>query len=128
VRILGDSRDGGHAKVHQNLGHVPHQDRQPPGLGDAVRLSFLKEPPEFDQLHQLLMIVPGVMSLGLCLHQHCLVQRQVPLPPVEHHVEAEGALGMSSVSHHLIEVLLPSSLVPNPLAVKVGTNLGEGFL
>jgi hypothetical protein len=36
VRVPGDLWDWGHAKVHQKLGHVPHQGRQPPNLDDVV--------------------------------------------------------------------------------------------
>jgi hypothetical protein len=35
---------------------------------------------------------------------------------------------MGSVSLHLVEVLLSSSLSLGPLGIEVGTNLGEGFL
>jgi hypothetical protein len=63
------------------------------------------------------------------------MQVQVPLPPIEldlllpkHHIEAKGVLGASSVSYHLVEVLLPSSLSLGLLGIKVGIDLGEGFL
>jgi hypothetical protein len=67
VQVLRDLRDRGHAKVRQNLGHVPHKGGQPPGLNDAVRHGILKKPPELSDLHQLITVVPGVESLGLCL-------------------------------------------------------------
>jgi hypothetical protein len=62
ARIWGGSSGWGHGKVHQNLGHIPHQDHQPSGLGDVVCLRILKEPLEFYQLHQLVVIISGVKS------------------------------------------------------------------
>jgi hypothetical protein len=98
---LGNPRDGRHAKIHQNLGEITHQDRQSPDLGDTLHLNILPETPELDELHQLFTIVLGVESSGLRLHQHHLTQAQVLLSPVElnlllpqHLVEAEGMLGM----------------------------------
>jgi hypothetical protein len=41
-RIPGDPWDGRHAKIHQDLGSVPRQDHQSPGLGDALHLSLLR--------------------------------------------------------------------------------------
>jgi hypothetical protein len=61
--ILGDPWDRRHAKAHQNLGNIPNQDCQSPNLSDAVHLEVLEEPPELDELHQLLMIVSRVESL-----------------------------------------------------------------
>jgi hypothetical protein len=40
-RIPGDHWDGRHAKIHQYYGNVPHQDRQPPGLGEPIHLGVL---------------------------------------------------------------------------------------
>jgi hypothetical protein len=51
VRLSGDFRDWGQAKVHQNLGHVPHQGRWPLNLEDAFHLGVLKKPPELNELH-----------------------------------------------------------------------------
>jgi hypothetical protein len=68
AQVLRDPWDGGHAKIYQNLGYVPHQNRQPPNLGDAFHLGVLKGPRELDELHQLLVVVLGVESLGLRLH------------------------------------------------------------
>jgi hypothetical protein len=48
---LASPRDRGHAKIHQNLGHAPHQKCQPPGLSDVVHLGIMKEPSEHDDLH-----------------------------------------------------------------------------
>jgi hypothetical protein len=133
--ILENPQDEGHAKIHQNLGHVPHQDHQPPGLGDAVHLGALKEPPELNELHQLLTVVLRVESLGLHLHQHCLAHVQVPLFPIEldfllpqHLIEAKEVIGVGSMGHHLVEVLLLSGLGLGPLSIEVGTDLGESFL
>jgi hypothetical protein len=98
-------------------------------------LTISKEPTELNKLHQLLVVVSGVESLGLHLRQHHLTQAVVPLSPVEqdlllpqHLIEAEGVLGVGSVSLDLVEVLFSSSLGLGPFIVKVGTNLGEGFL
>jgi hypothetical protein len=74
VWVLGDVRDRGHAKVHQNLGHIPHQGHQPPDLDDVVRHGILKKPSELNELHQLITVVSGVESLGLRLCQRYLVQ------------------------------------------------------
>jgi hypothetical protein len=54
--------------VHQDLRDVPCQDRQPPGLGDALQRSHLQAPPELNDLHQLLTVVLGVEAMGLRLH------------------------------------------------------------
>jgi hypothetical protein len=98
-------------------------------------LGVLKEPPELDKLHQLLVVVPGVESLGLRLRQHRLTQAMVPLSPIEqdlllpqHLIEAEGVLSMGSVSLDLVQVIFSSSLGLGPFIVEVGTKLGEGFL
>jgi hypothetical protein len=45
AQILGDPQDEGHAKVHQNLGHVPHQHHEPPVLSDIVHHSIVEKPP-----------------------------------------------------------------------------------
>jgi hypothetical protein len=134
VWILRDPWDGRHAKIHQNLGHVPHQNRQSSGLGDAVHLDVLKRPSELDELHHLLTVVLGVESPGLCLRQHRLMQAKVLLPPIEqdlllpqHLIKVEGVLGAGSVSLNLVEVLFSSSLGLGSFGVEVVTNLGEGF-
>jgi hypothetical protein len=57
------------SKIHQKLEDIPHQNHQPPGLGDAFHLSVLEEPLELDELHQLFEVVLGVESLGLRLCQ-----------------------------------------------------------
>jgi hypothetical protein len=67
AHIPGDPQDGRNARIHQNLGDVPHQNRQPPSLGDEFHLSILEELSELDDLHQLFMIIPGVDSPGPCL-------------------------------------------------------------
>jgi hypothetical protein len=128
-------RDGRHAKVHQDLGDVPHQDRQSPGLGDVLHHALHKAPLKVDELHQLLMVVQGIETLGLRLHQHRVAQVQVPLSSIEldlllpqHLVKAEGGLGVGGVHIHLVEVLFLSSLDLGSLGVKVGANLHQGFL
>jgi hypothetical protein len=72
--VLGDPGDGRHAKVHQDLRDVPHQDRQSPGLGVAPDFGLLVGPSELNELHQLLMVVLVVETPGLCLYQRCLTQ------------------------------------------------------
>jgi hypothetical protein len=72
ARISGDLRDGGHAKVLEDLGHITHQGCQSTSLDDTVRLSVLKKLPELNELHQLITIVSGVESPVLRLHQHRL--------------------------------------------------------
>jgi hypothetical protein len=37
--VPGDPRDRRHAKVHRDLGDVPHQDRHHPSLSDVLHLS-----------------------------------------------------------------------------------------
>jgi hypothetical protein len=74
VWILEDPENGRHAMVHQNLGGIPHQNCQPPDLGDLLHLGFLEVPLELDDLHQPLTIVSGVEALGLRLHRHLLMQ------------------------------------------------------
>jgi hypothetical protein len=49
--VSGDLRDRGHAKVHQNHGHVPHQGHQLPSLNDAVHVGVMKKPLELNELH-----------------------------------------------------------------------------
>jgi hypothetical protein len=56
------------AKAHEDLGDVPHQDRQPPDLSGMLHLDLLEAPPEINELHQLLTVVLGDEALGLRLH------------------------------------------------------------
>jgi hypothetical protein len=69
--IPRDLQDRGHAKVHQNLGHIPHQGRQLPALDDMVCLDVLMKPPELNKLHQLIVVDPRVESSGLRQCEHC---------------------------------------------------------
>jgi hypothetical protein len=55
ARILGNLWDREHAKIHQDLGHIPHQGRRLASLDDTVHLSILKQPLELNELHQLIM-------------------------------------------------------------------------
>jgi hypothetical protein len=130
--ILGDGR---HAKIHQDLGGTPHQNCQSPSLDDTLHLSLLQAPVKLDELHQLLMVVPGVETPGVCLHQFRLTQVKVPLSPIEldlllaqHLVKAEGVLGAGGVHFYLVDVLLSSRLGFCPFDVKVGANLDLGLL
>jgi hypothetical protein len=74
ARILGDPLDRGHAKVLQNLGHVPDYGCQPLDLDNAFCLGVLKKPLELNELHQLIAVVLGVESPGLRLFQYHLVK------------------------------------------------------
>jgi hypothetical protein len=100
-----------------------------------VRLNIPKKPPKLDELHQLVVVIPGVESPGLRLHQCRRAPAQVLLPLSklnrflpQRHVKVEDELAAVGVSLYLVEVLLPSSLVLGPLLVKSGTGLGEGFV
>jgi hypothetical protein len=55
--------------ILQDLGHIPHQGSEPAGLNDAVCLKVLKKPPKLIELHQLIVIIPGVKPPGACLRQ-----------------------------------------------------------
>jgi hypothetical protein len=61
--IPGDPRDGGMPRSTRTL-----------DMSLTRITSILKEPPELDDLHQLLMVVPGVESLSLCLHKRRLTE------------------------------------------------------
>jgi hypothetical protein len=56
------------------MGHVPHNGRQPPSLGNVVHVDVLKEPSKLDELCQLLAVVLGVEPPGLRLCQRRLTQ------------------------------------------------------
>jgi hypothetical protein len=49
------------------MGHVNHNGRQPPSLGNVVHVDVLKEPSKLDELCQLLAVVLGVEPPGLRL-------------------------------------------------------------
>jgi hypothetical protein len=130
AQVPGDPRDWRHAKVHQDFRDIPHQDRQPPGLGNALHFGLLKPPLELNKLHQLLTVILGVEAPGLRLHYCRLTQAEVSLSPIEldlllpqHHVDVEGVFGAGSVRLHLVEVLLSSSLGFCLLNIKVSANL-----
>jgi hypothetical protein len=81
------------------------------------------------------MVVPGVETLGLRLHQCHLMQVEVLFSFVEldlllpqHLAKAEGMLGACGVHLHLAEVLFSISLGLCLLGVKVSADLDQGFL
>jgi hypothetical protein len=76
------------------------------------------------------MIISGVESPELHLHQRHLTQAHVPLSPVEldlllpqHLVEVKGMFGVGGMRLHLVKVLFLSSLGLHSFDVKVGADL-----
>jgi hypothetical protein len=132
--ILGDPQDRRHTSTLQNLGHVPHQGSQPAGLDGMIRHDILKKPPKLNELHQLIMIIPGVEPPGLRLHQCCYVKFPVSLPSIELNlflcqdlVKVKDELATSGVSLHLVEVHRPGSIGLGPLRVKGSADLEDGL-
>jgi hypothetical protein len=135
VRVPGAPRDTGHAKILQDLGHIPYQGRQLAGLDDTVHLGIPKKPTKLDELHRLVLIIPGIEPPCLSLLQRLRGQFQVPLlfvelllPLPQHLVEVEDLVTMVGVGLYLVKVLPLSSLSLGLLRVKHGADLGEGFL
>jgi hypothetical protein len=100
-----------------------------------VRLGVLKKPLELNELHQLIVTVPGVESPGLYLRQRSLTQLQVLLSSIglnlllpQELVKVDGVLSSGGASFDLVEVLFPSSLCLGPLCVEVSADLGKGSL
>jgi hypothetical protein len=117
-------------QVHQDHRDVPNQDRQLPGLGNALHPILLEAPSKLDKLRQLLMVVPGVQAPGLRLRQCHLMQVKIPLFPSSKTFFPHSILSRPRVclAWVLCACILSSSLSFCPFGIKVSTNLDQGYL